>query len=236
MKNIISIVTALILAIMIYGCASSNVLQTVNGYNNQVSSKKIDGINIITKVNYWNGNPQVTQYVTPVFVTITNNSNKELKISYQQFALVSPSGKRFSALPPFGVSGAVSKPVLIQPYNPILSPGFFYRGFLLAPFYSSIYPEIPICSGQFFFDDPLYYDNYYNYWGQIQYSLPTAKMVNEALPEGIIQKGGEISGYLYFEKVDDVKSKKVDFKADLINSETGKNFAVISIPYILISE
>lgn len=234
MKTLISVI-ALIMGFMIYGCGSTQELRTINGYNNNVSSKKIDGINITTKVNYWSGNPQVKQSVTPVYVTISNNSKKDLKISYEQFALLSPTGKRFSALPPFGVSGQVTKPVLLQQYSPILTPGFSYRGFLIAPFYSSIYPGIPVCSDDFYFD-PLYYNNYYSYWGQIRYNLPTPTMINDALPEGVLKKGGEISGFLYFEKIDDVKSNKVDFKADLINSKTGDNFAVISIPFSVVNE
>ena len=234
MKTLISAV-AIMMGFMIYGCASSQQLRTINGYNTNVSSKKVDGINIITKINYWNGNSQVKQYVTPVYVTIDNNSGKDVKISYEQFALVSPSGKRFSTLPPFGVTGAVTRPILVQQYDPILVPGFTYRGFLIAPFYSSIYPEIPVCSDEFYFD-PLYYNNYYNYWDQVQYDLPTPKMINDALPEGVLKKGGEISGFLYFEKIDNVKSNKVDFKADLINSKTGNNFAVISIPFGVVSE
>jgi len=234
MKTLISVVI-LIMGLTIYGCASNKELRTINGYNNNVSSKKVDGINIITKVNYWNGNPQVKQYVTPVYVTISNNSGKELKISYEQFALLAPNGKRFAALPPFGVTGEVSRPVLLQQYSPILVPGFTYRGFMIAPFYSSIYPEIPVCNEEFYFD-PLYYNNYYNYWDQINYDLPTPKMIDDALPEGVLKKGGEISGFIYFEKIDEVNSPKIDFKADLINSKTGNNFAVISIPFSVVSE
>lgn len=234
MKTIISVI-AVIMGITIYGCVSSKELRTINGYNNNVTSKSIDGINIITKVNYWKNNPQVKQYVTPVYVTINNNSGKDLKISYEQFALISPDGKRFAALPPFGVTGEVSSPALIQQYNPILVPGFTYRGFLIAPYYSSIYPQIPVCENEFYFD-PLYYNNYYNYWDQMQYDLPTPRMIDDALPEGVLKKGGEISGFIYFEKIEDVNSNKVEFKADLINSKTGNNFAVISIPFSVVNE
>ncbi len=89
--------------------------------------------------------------------------------------------------------------------------------------------------GNFYFD-PLYYDNYYNYWDQIEYSLPTTKMIYNALPEGELKNEGEISGFLYFEKLDNTKAKRVDFRTDLINSKTGKNFAVISIPFSVVSE
>lgn len=234
MKAIISVI-ALMLGITIYGCASNKELRTINGYNNDVTSKNVDGINIITKVNYWKGNPEIKQYVTPVYVTINNNSNKQLKISYEQFSLISSKGERFAALPPFGVTGEVSRPALLQQYSPILVPGFTYRGFLIAPFYSSIYPEIPVFDEEFYFD-PLYYSNYYNYWDQVQYDLPTPKMIDNALPEGVLKKGGEISGFIYFEKINNVKSNNIDFKADLINSKTGNNFAVISIPFSVVNE
>ncbi len=234
MKTPVSIL-ALILGVTIYGCASNKELRTINGYNSDVTSKSVDGINIIAKVNYWKGNPEVKQYVTPVYITINNNSGKPLKISYEQFALLLPNGKRFSAIPPFGVKGEVSKPALTEQYSPILSPAFTFHGFLIAPYFSSIYPEIPVCAGYFYFD-PLYYDNYYNYWGQIEYDLPTTKMIDNALPEGELKNKGEISGFLYFEKLNNTKANKVDFRADLINSKTGNNFAVISIPFNVVNE
>ena len=234
MKNLIGI-AALILVFMLYGCAQNKELQTINGYNNNVSTKSIDGINIITKVDYWKGDPQIKNFVTPVHVTISNHSGKPVKISYEQFALLAPDGHRFSALPPFDISGTLSKPALIQSYKPILVPAFTYQGFLLAPFYSPIYPGIPVMEGDFFFD-PLYYENYYSYWDQVEYELPTTKMIDNALPEGVLQNDGEISGYLYFEKLDNTKANRVDFIADLINSKTGKNFATIDIPFNVVNE
>ncbi len=78
MKNLVGILV-LIFGFMIYGCASNKELRTINGYNNNVSSESLDGINIIAKVDYWKGNPEVKQYVTPVYVTIKNNSGKRVK-------------------------------------------------------------------------------------------------------------------------------------------------------------
>jgi hypothetical protein len=234
MRKLIGI-AVLLLGLIIAGCASNKELKALNGYNSKVSSKKVDGINIITKVNYWKGNPDISRYVTPVYVTIDNNSGKPLKISYEQFALLSPEGQRFSALPPFGIKGTVTKPVLIRNYNPIMEPAFTYHGFLIAPFYSSIYPGLPVFDGNFYYD-PLYYDNYYSYWGQIQYDLPTPEMVGIALPEGVLKNGGEISGFLYFQKINRLKGNKVDFRADLVNSKTGDNYAVIRIPFEVVSE
>jgi hypothetical protein len=235
MKNIINL-AALILGLIMFGCSSNKELRTIDGYNGKVASKKVDGVNIITKVDYWNGSPQVKRYVTPVHVIIDNNSGKPLKISYEQFSLLAPDGQRFSVLPLFGISGTISKPVLIHHYNPILNPGFGYHDFWIAPFYSAIYPGIPVMDGDFYFD-PLYYDNYYNYWDhQTESELPTDKMIDDALPEGVLKNGGEISGFLYFEKLDDTKANRVDFKAVLINSKTGNRFAVISIPFEVVDK
>lgn len=232
MKNLIGI-AVLIFGLILYGCAQNKELQTVNGINENVSSKNIDGVNIITKVDYWTGNPQIKSYVTPVHITISNKSGKSIKIDYEQFALLAPDGQRFSALPPFDIKGKISKPVLINHYHTIFEPAFTYNRFLIAPFYSTIYPEIPVMDGNFYFD-PLYYNNYYNYWSQIKQELPISKMIDNALPEGVLKNGGEISGFLYFEKLNNIKSNEVDFRADLVNSKTGNRFATIRIPFNLV--
>ncbi len=48
-----------------------------------------------------------------------------LKISYEQFALLAPDGERFSAIPPFGVKGEVSNPMLIHAIQPDFNTGIY---------------------------------------------------------------------------------------------------------------
>jgi len=101
-----------------------------------------------------------------------------------------------------------------QQYNPIPDPGFGYTAFELAPGYSDYYPSVRPCA------DPYYYGYYYPRWRSI--NLPTDGMLRRALPEGILNSGGRLDGYLYFEELtDDVE--RVAFRMDVVNARTGMN-------------
>ncbi len=53
--------------------------------------------------------------------------------------------------------------------------------------------------GPFYY--PPYYWNWVNWWGPSYYpSGPTEDVVGYALPEGVLQPGGRVSGFLYFKK------------------------------------
>jgi hypothetical protein len=59
--------------------------------------------------------------------------------------------------------------------------------------------------------------------------LPTPEMVGAALPEGVLNPGGYISGWLYFEKVDDDESR-VQLRASMRNIEE-EPIARLTVPF-----
>ena len=83
--------------------------------------------------------------------------------------------------------------------------------------------------GRSFYYDPFYYDYYFSYWEKID--LPTDRMLNLALPEGALGKGGEVAGFLYFEKVED--ETQLEFHMELVEAKSGKMFGTISIPFFV---
>ena len=81
----------------------------------------------------------------------------------------------------------------------------------MAPYYSAVYSTMGVY-------DPYYYDAYETYYADID--LPTPEMLQHALPEGVVDPGGSVTGFIYFEDVsDDVP--RVEFRGQLVDASTG---------------
>jgi hypothetical protein len=175
----------------------------------------------------WPGDPAIRDAVTPLRVTIENQSRNLLLVRYQDFALVSPTGKRWPAIPPFRIEGALRRPALASGYAPIWSPGFDHRGFFVAPYYRPLYPWLTPFGGPFFMTPSFY--AHYGYWSDVVVPLPTPEMLRLALPEGVVEPGGRLQGYLYFRRIDpDVGL--VYFGAELTSAIGGHRLGAIQIP------
>ena len=74
-----------------------------------------------------------------------------------------------------------------------------------------------------------YGDPYYAHW---QVQLPTQDMVNAGLPEGTIDDGGHVAGFLYFQRLTSRESQ-LRFEARLSDARDGETVATISIPLIV---
>lgn len=73
-----------------------------------------------------------------------------------------------------------------------------------------------------------YGDPYYRW----QVQLPTQDMVNAGLPEGTIDDGGHVAGFLYFQRLTHRESQ-LQFEARLPDAKEGETVATISIPLIV---
>ncbi|HYE35792.1 hypothetical protein [Methylocaldum sp.] len=184
------------------------------------------GVRIAAGAEAWPGSDTIHRELTPVRVSIDNRSAQPLRIRYAEFALVSPSGERFAALPFYRKESQVNVPAVPAPYPPIADPAFGYTNFYVAPRYHSMYPGLQPYPGPFEYDSS-YYDTYGDYWKEG--ALPTGRMIDRALPEGVLEPNGRLDGWLYFEKVRDVP--KVTFRTDLVNAETRRIFGEIRIPF-----
>ena len=160
---------------------------------------RIDGISVTIETNAWAGDRAVDAAVEPIRITISNQGNSPIRLRYEDFALVDPTGRRYAALPPFRVEGTLLDPILADGYVVMDMPRFSYRGFFVAPYYSRIYPGIPPFRRRYYIFDPMYYSYYY---ADLTRSIrPTMEMLSLALPEGVIDAGGSVTGFLYFQRV-----------------------------------
>jgi hypothetical protein len=181
-----------------------------------------DGVRLEARVGAWRGVPDnLAAEVTPVLVTVTNEGDQPLRLRYNDFTLVSPSGKAFAALPPFNIEGAVGQYV-----DPLEYP---LLGFGVAPYLSPYYPWLVPFHGPVAFDS-LYYRRYYPAFVRID--LPTGDMIRKALPEGVVEPQERVAGFLYFEHVGG-EVAQVDLKAELINAHTSEQFATVRIPFLV---
>ncbi|PCC67778.1 hypothetical protein SAMN02745121_02414 [Nannocystis exedens] len=178
------------------------------------------GVEIIARADAWRGfPPDLEGAVTPLLVTLTNRSERALELRYEYFRLVSPGGVHYAAVPPFQIDDIVYAPVDTM-YPPL--------GFGVAPYLSPWYPGWSVWSGPFPYRGA-YYDNYQTAFQRV--ALPSGDMVQKALPEGVLSPGGRITGYLYFEHVED--TRRVDFVTRLVDAGTGEDFGAVEIPFVV---
>lgn len=187
----------------------------------------VDGVRVTVQANAWPGEESVHEYVTPLQLRLRNGSNHPVRIRYEEFNAVAADGTRYASLPPHEVEGTIEEPLVATGVTAVDTPLFYHDHFYVAPYYSTLYPTITPYAGTFY-HDPIYFDHYSRVW--IDYPLPTARMLRRALPAGVVQPGGEVAGFLYLERIDP-QDRRVHFRADLVNAETGEMFGEISVPF-----
>jgi hypothetical protein len=219
-----------VLFLVLGGCGAKHDLDPlsgvsrVQGIDEGVLASSGD-VRVVLQTTHWPGPTAIQQEITPVRVLITNQGKDPIAIRYQDFALYTPSGERLGAIPPFEVSGSVQQPITAGPA--VMSPTFSWTGFSVAPAYAPIYPTLtPWGSG--FAWDPWYYRNYSSYW--VNVPLPSPDMLAAALPEGVLQPGGRLDGWLYFPGIPR-SADTVTFHAAITNPLTGIVSHDLEVPY-----
>lgn len=192
-----------------------------------VSSAAAAGVNVVIETDAWPGAADVEEHVTPLWVRVENEGSKALRLRYDAFALEPPTGEPNRALPLYQIDGTAEAPALVYG-DTYPTPGFTHSGFALAPMYHPIYPGMTVYDGPFVANYH-HYEAHHAYW--LQVPLPTARMRALVLPEGVIEPGGVVAGFLFFERVDPDR-EKVRFTADLVGASDGERFGTISIPLI----
>lgn len=205
------------------GCRAENQLepaQTANevaGLEDAIVASN-NGVRMVAQVDTWDGEARITQEVTPVRVSIENQSDNKVALRYENFQLVGGDGAVYRALPPLRIEGEV----------PLEDPDWTYSGFEVAPYYGPVYPGMLSYGGPFY-TAPDYYGSYYGYLANVQ--LPTLQMRLRALPEGVLNAGGSVEGFLYFQKVDANQTERVMLQAQLTTPEQNSPVASLSLPF-----
>jgi hypothetical protein len=221
-----------------------------------------DGVQVTVEAEAWNGFPRDLDYkLTPLKVTIKNNSGHPLSVRYKDFDLVTGTDQRYAALPPFEIRGNAyahlgnapelgNKPRFQlaslnmfpgqtehppdHPQKRIdVVPEFGWSNFYVAPYWGYVYPGLGYWPGWWGPADWGYFGAYYPYMEEVH--LPTRSMLRKAIPEGVVGNDGSVSGFMYFQKVKAEIQQPVMFEAKLVDADNHQQFGTISIPFIATS-
>ena len=236
-ENILMIFTAMLVLLFVTSCSEEKKIELVPKDDDEVTLSEtetitIDSVQVTVSSDSWVGSPEVRNEVTPLKITVANNNENPIKITYDNMKLVSEDSTVFTALPIYNLIGTVNDVQLAPEHNVIVESEIDHDRFYIYPMYTRVYNNIPITDYKYF-EDPSYYSQYYSEWNET--GMPTAGMRNLALPEGILDNGGSISGFVYFQKVDaDVES--VELSMDIINAENNEVLGNIQLPFWVMLE
>jgi hypothetical protein len=87
-------------------------------------------------------------------------------------------------------------------------------------------PGSPFAVGGLFHDD--FFPGYPLY---LRVPLPTSEMIRLALPEGALDPGATVEGFLYFDRVKR-KAGRVTFEATIVTAFSGERLGVVAIPFV----
>jgi hypothetical protein len=65
-----------------------------------------------------------------------------------------------------------------------------------------------------------------------RFHLPTKSMLRRGIPEGVVNNGGFIRGFLYFQKPSS-GDHSLEFTAKLVDARSGQQLGTIRVPFIV---
>ncbi len=180
-----------------------------------------DGLRMIVQTTPWPGQHLIEMEVTPVRVHIANDGSRPVAVRYDDFVIVNERGKTYRALYPHQTSGEVPPSTVREQVE---EPRFEHEAFSVAAHQQVFYPGVlQVYDGSFI---PSHAAEHL--WGD----LPTAEMRAWALPEGVVQPGGYIEGYLYFQKVS-ADDARLTVRATLSKPGNGEAIARFALPFVV---
>jgi hypothetical protein len=204
---------------------------------------EVEGVRLVADGAAWKGSPSdLENIVTPVEVRLENQSGRPLRIEYDHFVLEGSSRFQYAALSPFelreeglamGGSGDEAGNVALS-MGMGMGVGGPWPAWRSGPFVGG-YAWGPLGRGWY---DP-FYDPWYDPFFGGPYArgnwrppepLPTRDMVRRALPEGTLQPGDSVAGFLYFQDVSE-REGSVTLQVRLVDARTGEQFGTLSIPF-----
>jgi hypothetical protein len=189
------------------------------------------GVRLIADGSAWKGHPSnLERRLTPVEIRLENHSGRTLSVRYTAFDLQGESRFEYAALAPMSLKDSPdAQPVCVTGYTPGYwslgaswgwgpRRGWRYGAPWRRPWASPFY-------------DP-FYDPFYGPAPYVRCDepLPTRDMMQRALPEGTLDNGGTVSGFLYFQGVGE-RERQVTLQAHLVDATTGEPVAQLSIPF-----
>lgn len=189
------------------------------------------GIAVSATADAWPGDASVPRHVAVVRVAVRNDGDRPLRLYLEDMRLLDDRGDVHAPLPLYDIDDAVdgSGQVLRPAHDPF--PDFHHERFLVAGAYRPFYPALPVHRpprGSASSDELRDHDHgeRYDEW-RLMPPLPTPRMVDLAIPEGVVDSGGYVSGFVFFERVDD--SVGATFVLDLVDADSGERVGEVTL-------
>lgn len=197
-----------------------------------------DGVTIAVTPSFWPWDPKnLSDYVTPYYVSITNNSNKTIIIDYEDIVLFDQFKTQYTPLSPDTVANIFAPSTTTTAYpgsysSPSLSVGVGFgfgggygrRGYGYRGYRGGYGPRIGVYG---------YAPVYYYPPPPAYYSRPvnTSDILTQALSLGPVHPGATVTGYLYFR---DTISEASQVTLDIgYNAEGSEKETVLTFPFDL---
>ncbi|MBI2485770.1 MAG: hypothetical protein HYW01_02185 [Deltaproteobacteria bacterium] len=194
--RIIKLKSILFTLLIIAGCTSRHLVPVQDGglINPELKSatKTEQGVTVTVRASAWRGKPSdLGSYVTPLHITIQNNSASGLSFDYEDIALLDENRTQYNPLPPETVaqilqSGHQRRYV----FRPYFSFGFGYSSFYFQRFHP-------------FFFNSVFYDPFYDPWYYPPAYYPESfdDVYTDAIFPGLVQPKAKLEGFVYFKKI-----------------------------------
>jgi len=212
-------------------CASEPELLPAPGHRSAMGRSSLavesrNGVTVTADGSVWDSSPKnLSTELAPVWVTLHNETGRSLRVQFDEFTLRGASGAIYMALAPYVLRASGSRPVF-----EVQDSGDFDK-FQVAPYLAPFYPWLPVWNGPLSCGPSI--DSVA--W---RAGLPTDSMLERALPEGVLENGGSVSGFLYFQKVD-VRESRATFQAGLQEPTPAwlpkRQVAAINIPFLRVN-
>ena len=176
------------------------------------------GVEVVATTRAWRGWPKdLSRFVTPVHLRLVNRGSVPLRVGYQDFALVPPTGQPLAAVLPQEVRGVTFEP----PPAGLPSAGFALGAQGYAGESDWVMPGQTLWTSAY----PV---------GRVgeQFALPTPDILIGALREGVLAPGAGISGFVYFERLPP-HTESAELTTRLIDASSGEPVGRAVIPLTL---
>jgi hypothetical protein len=151
-----------------------------------------EGLRLVARAEAWQGMPpSLDDAVTPMLVTIANHGDHPVRIAYERLRLIGANGRAYRALAPQSVEGSVTVTLEELGY-----PSLAFEA-VPEPHISRHILGAPPGYGTIFWAHPAYRRALDPRWREVR--LPTPDMLRKALPAGVLEPGGRVAGFVYFE-------------------------------------
>jgi hypothetical protein len=238
----LTIISATLLSFALPAASCVHVVEVTPAANAQhipgmknAAFNEAGGIRVSARTDAWHGDPpDLREVLTPVEVAVENHGNHRIRIVYSDFGVITPNGYRLSALPAYNLKPEQPSAARQMDAHVVLAEAHstdqdtaVQQG-SVAPRNAQFYPgpAVPLWNTYAWGYWP-YYDYYYYYWPR---PLPTAQMVQAGLPEGAVEAGGFVRGFLYFPALRRGQYDVI-FTMEIHDADTNEQLGTINIPF-----